>query len=272
MRSTCLFASVFAPICLVAQSLTVLSYNIRYANGHDRKNAWDFRKEAVANVVMQHRPTIIGLQEVLHDQLLFLKDQWPGYDHFGVGRDDGRESGEYAPVFFDTTAFQLLEGRTVWLSPTPDVPSMGWDATCKRIVTLVHLLDRIKGDSLWVANTHWDAAGKEARLQSARLLVDLLAGPGVRGKRSIFMGDLNARLKSPPIDFLQQNMIDACPKGRSSRGTFNGFKRLPLFSKRIDWVWLSDHWRVDDYEVPRPKVKCRQVSDHFPVIVRLSAR
>lgn len=256
-----------------AQEFTVLTYNIRYENGHDRKDRWELRKEAVANTVLEHRPSIIGLQEVLREQLAYLKDRWPGYGHFGVARDDGRESGEFAPIFFDTTGFELLEGRTIWLSPTPDEPSLGWDATCKRIVTLVVLRDRYSGDSLWVTNTHWDAEGKEARRHSARMITELLSGPDARGQRWIFMGDLNARSSEEPIQYLQQNMVDACPKNRRSRGTFNGFKRLRLFSKRIDYIWLAQgRWSVEGYEVPRPKVNCRQVSDHFPVLARLRAR
>lgn len=256
-----------------AQVIPVVTYNIRYANAHDNKDGWERRKDALASAVLAQEPGIIGLQEVLREQLAFLKDRWPAYAHFGVGRDDGRDGGEFAPVFYDTSRFVILEGTTIWLSPTPDVPSRGWDATCNRIVTLAVLRDRSSGDSLWVANTHWDAEGKEARQQSAFVVCGLLAGPIARGQRIIFMGDLNAKSREGPIRYLRDRLSDACPKGRRGRGTFNGFNRLRLFSKRIDYVWLSPgKWEVDGYEVRHPKVKCRQVSDHFPVIVRLKPR
>ena len=256
-----------------AQEIPVLTYNIRYANAHDRKDSWERRKDALANTVLAQEPGIIGLQEVLREQLAFLNDRWPAYAHFGVGRDDGRDGGEFAPVFYDTSRFALLIGNTIWLSPTPDVPSKGWDATCNRIVTLAVLRDRSSGDSLWVANTHWDAEGKEARQQSAFVVCDLLAGPIARGQRTIFMGDLNAKAREGSIRYLRDHLADACPKGRRGRGTFNGFNRWRLFSKRIDYVWLSPgKWEVEGYDVRHPKVKCRQVSDHFPVIARLRPR
>lgn len=273
MRGLSLFTASLGPVLGLAQSYTVLTYNIRYANSHDGKNSWDFRKEAVANVVLEHKPSIVGLQEVLRDQLAYLKAQWPSYEAFGVGRDDGFESGEFAPILFDPAMFELLEGRTVWLSPTPELPSKGWDATCNRIVTIVNLRDRSSGDSLWVANTHWDAAGEEARSQSARIVSDLLAGPIARGRRTIFMGDLNAKQKAEPIGYLAGHLQDACPNNRRRCGTFNGFKRLRLLLKRIDYVWLSPNgWKVNSYEVFRPRVKCRQASDHFPVLIGLSAQ
>lgn len=258
------------PLLSTAQTLPVLTYNIRYANEHDRKNGWELRKDALASTVLENKPMIIGLQEALREQLAYLKSRWTDYDVFGVGRDDGFEGGEFAPIFYDKSAFDLLEGRTVWLSPTPDRPSKGWDATCNRIVTLVILRERSSGDSLWIANTHWDAEGKEARHQSARIVCDLLAGPIARGRRAIFMGDLNSKAHEEPVGQLREHLTDSCPKGKRCRGTFNGFNRLPLFSKRIDYVWLSPgDWGVEQYRVPRPKVGCRQVSDHFPVVVGL---
>ena len=272
MRVVPLLPFLFASAFLRAQTYTVMTYNIRYENGHDRKDRWELRKEALANTVLGNKPAIIGLQEVLHGQLAYLKERWPAYAHFGVGRDNGSEGGEFAPVFYDTAMFTLLEGRTIWLSPTPGAPSMGWDATCNRIVTLVILRDRSTGDSLWLANAHWDAEGKEARHQSARIVYDLLTGPIARGNRTIFMGDLNARSREEPIRYLRDRLTDACPKGRTGRGTFNGFKRLRVLSKRIDYVWLTpERWSVETYGVPHPKVNCRQVSDHFPVVVRLKA-
>lgn len=44
-------------------------------------------------------------QEVYHSQLEDLAELFgPAYDHVGVGRDDGREAGEYSPIFYDWCA------------------------------------------------------------------------------------------------------------------------------------------------------------------------
>ncbi len=65
-----------------------------------------------------------------HNQLLDLAALLgPSYGHVGVGRDDGKEAGEYSPIFYDRTKFEVVKWRTIWLSPTPDIPgSKGWDA------------------------------------------------------------------------------------------------------------------------------------------------
>ena len=53
--------------------LTVISYNIRYDNPNDGENQWEYRKERVANYIKEIRPDIIGMQEVLDPQLVFLE-------------------------------------------------------------------------------------------------------------------------------------------------------------------------------------------------------
>ena len=257
----------------VAQDYTVLTYNIRYDNPNDSPDRWDLRKEALADEVMAHKPQLIGVQEALVQQVTFLDQRWPGYQRFGVGRDDGKAKGEFSPVYFDSTVFALVEGRTVWLSPTTGTPSKGWDAACERIATLVILRDKSKGDSLWVVNTHWDHVGVEAREQSARIVREILAPALARGKHVILMGDLNATPDDEPIASLRASFMDSCPSERGAEGTFNGFKLHLTTFKRIDYVWLSpQNWKVLSYEVPHPMVRGRQMSDHFPVVVRLGTK
>jgi endonuclease/exonuclease/phosphatase family metal-dependent hydrolase len=268
---TLLSAVLLLPALIVSagEPLTMLTWNIRYQNGHDREDRWELRREALAKEVLHHRPQVVGLQEALHEQLGYLRAQWPGYGCFGVGRDDGRESGEYAPVLWDTARFALINGRTVWLSPTPDRPSMGWDATCKRILTLVGLRDLKTTDTVWVANTHWDHVGSEAREHSARMAVELLRPLMQAGQAVVLMGDLNASPRQAPVRSLAAHFEDAAlHHGR--RATFNGFKRLRLFGRRIDYIWLAPgHWSVDHCIVPHPKVNGRHASDHFPVVAVL---
>jgi hypothetical protein len=40
------------------------------------------------------------------------------YTYLGVGRNDGKLAGEFAPVFYDSTRVKLLSANTIWLSET----------------------------------------------------------------------------------------------------------------------------------------------------------
>lgn len=251
-------------------TLTVLTYNIRYDNPADGPDRWDLRKEALARVVREQRPTVIGLQECLAHQLTYLDAQWPGLQRVGVGRDDGVEAGEFSPVYYDTTRLALAAFRTLWLSPTPDSPGKGWDAACTRIATLAVLVDRRHGDSLWVVNTHWDHVGMEARHHSARMVLDLVHVPLSMGQEVVVMGDLNATADEEPVRQLGQYLLNTCPEAQRDRGTYNGFGKASAPMPRIDHVFISPtRWRVTRELVLEPKVNGREVSDHFPVVVDL---
>lgn len=254
---------------LQGQSYTALTWNIRYDRPQDSLDRWDRRKEALANEVLQINPQLVALQEVLLNQVEYLDEHWPGFRRFGVGRDDGLKSGEFSPVYYDTTVFTMLSGRTVWLSETPDRPGFGWDASCTRVVSIVTLQDKITRDSLWVLSTHWDHEGRRARVESARLIRALMAPIVERGRRVILMGDMNATPHAKPVRYLRRYFTDAA-KGKPKRGTFNHFKLRKHCFKRIDYIWLSPgSFEVTSFDVPHPRVNGRQMSDHFPVVVTL---
>jgi endonuclease/exonuclease/phosphatase family metal-dependent hydrolase len=248
-------------------SFTVLTWNIRNDHPQDGENAWPRRREALAAEVLGHRPAIIALQEALIGQVRFLDGRFGGYRRYGVGREDGKERGEYCPVWVDTSRFDMLHARTIWLSPSPDQPGKGWDAACERIATLILLRDRRGPDTLWLVNTHWDHQGEQARRHSAGLLLTELQGPLDRDRPMLLLGDLNAAPDSEPLQKLYTRFADACPPQRSAEGTFNGFDPAPAASPRIDYVlYAGAALEALDYYVPRPMLRGRPLSDHYPVL------
>ena len=65
---------------------------------------------------------ILGTQEVLHNQLEDLKQRLPEYGVIGVGREDGKEKGEYSALWYKKDRFNLLDSGYFWLSETPKLP------------------------------------------------------------------------------------------------------------------------------------------------------
>lgn len=76
------------------------TFNIRYDNPQDSLNNWQYRKARVCKFIQEQKIDILGMQEVLHNQFLDLRSGLPEYDGIGVGRDDGKTAGEYAPLFY----------------------------------------------------------------------------------------------------------------------------------------------------------------------------
>ncbi len=150
--------------------LTVMSYNIKYANEMDGGNSWSLRKDHLAGQLKFYEPNIFGVQEALHSQLEFLKDELSGYEYFGKGRDDGDQKGEFSAIFFKTNKFELLKHGTFWLSSTPENPGRGWDADYPRVCTYGLFKEKETGKEFWVFNTHFDHNGVEARAESVKLI------------------------------------------------------------------------------------------------------
>ena len=67
-----------------------MTYNIRYDTPQDSVNQWPKRAHKVYALIKKYDPDLIGLQEVLHHQLMDLVQNLPAYTYIGVGRDDGK--------------------------------------------------------------------------------------------------------------------------------------------------------------------------------------
>ena len=96
-------------ICLMAQTFRIGRFNIRYDNPKDSLNNWKYRKRAIAQLIRFHDFDILGAQEGLHHMLVQLQEKLPGYTYIGVGRDDGRQEGEYSAIFYKKDTFTLLD-------------------------------------------------------------------------------------------------------------------------------------------------------------------
>jgi endonuclease/exonuclease/phosphatase family metal-dependent hydrolase len=267
-----------------------MTFNIRFNNAADGRNAWPKRRDDVAELILRQKPDLLGLQEALAGQIGELKERiGDEHDWYGVGRDDGKEQGEFAPIFYRRARFEVLGKGTFWLSETPEkVGSKGWDAALPRVATWLKLKDKAADRELLFANVHFDHRGQQARLESARLLRRKLAE--VAGDAPIvLLGDFNATPDSRPYEAL----VDAAElKGddgtatkaavfRDARGlvanpagpntTWNGFTKA-IDGSRIDHVLVDAHWTVAGFAVIDEQTKDgRFYSDHFPIVVKLSA-
>ena len=128
-------ALIFLIVLFISNDIKVLSYNIRYNNPNDGKDIWDNRKESIVDFINYEDFDFTGLQEVTFSQLKYLEDKLVNYSYHGVGRDDGKQKGEFAPIFYNKNRYKLISGNTFWLSETPNTISVGWDASMERICT-----------------------------------------------------------------------------------------------------------------------------------------
>ena len=249
-----------------------ISYNIRYDGHSDLAPDWSQRKDPIVVQLQKERPTIIGFQEVLANQLKDLQQELPAFRYVGVGRDDGQLAGEFAPIFYDTTRYQLLQSATFWLSPTPEVPSKGWDAALNRICTYALLESKYDRKKLWVLNTHFDHLGTDARLHSAELLVEKFAELTQDvAAPLLLLGDFNAEPDSYVYELLSRHFSDLSCSIRHrelcSGPTFNAFTLSESDDKIIDYFFGGPEVLSIRFEVLHSKFDRSYPSDHFPIVL-----
>ena len=259
-----------------AQPLLAMTYNIRLDTAADGVNAWPHRRNFLIGQIATMRPEVLGLQEVLPHQKRELEVALPDYSFVGVGRDDGREQGEFAPLAIDRRYFRISGQGAFWLSPTPAVPSLGWDGAFKRMVTWARMTRRADGVRLLVLNTHWDHVGTMARMQSGAMMLEWIARNRRNGEEVIVLGDFNADADEPSMRQMTANsgngaaLVDT--RMASAAGSFgpaisfNGFDPFPKTGKLIDHVLVSPAIAVRAHAVIAQHENGRVASDHFPVV------
>ncbi|MDR2005213.1 MAG: endonuclease/exonuclease/phosphatase family protein [Prevotella sp.] len=294
--------SVFVFLCvsfIYSQDLVVGSYNIRYNNQGDAEkgNGWERRYPVITKLISFNDFDILGTQEVLHNQLEDLQRELPQYGYVGVGRDDGKTAGEYAPIFYKKGRFELLKSGHFWMAEQTDYPNKGWDAALPRICTWAQFKDRKKKKKIWFFNLHMDHVGVEARRHSARLVLKKIEE--MCGKDAVILtGDFNVDQTHESYKLLANSNIlfdsyEIAGVRYALNGTFNAFKPNLMTNSRIDHIFVTgkfvdDRYGVltDTYRVPVENSKelhigdfpkevfsmeaeTRLPSDHYPVKVYL---
>jgi endonuclease/exonuclease/phosphatase family metal-dependent hydrolase len=270
-----LFFSILVVSCQTKkESLKMITLNIRYDNPADGINAWPERKSIVVDFLKNENPALIGLQEALWQQYIFIDSMLTHYSSVAAGRDDGERAGEMCPVFYRNDLFDLHDSGTFWLSETPEVAgSKGWGAVLPRIVTWSSLVTKESGSRFYIFNTHFSHMSDSARVMSSRVLrseVKKVAGDDL----FIITGDFNMLPESRAygelaIDPITDSFIDSSSPPEGEISTFNGFSNTAGYS-RIDYIFVKRGIDIHKHTTQSVYRDSLFISDHWPVIVSLS--
>lgn len=281
---------------------SVATYNIRQANQRDslQGDGWGQRLPYIAGLVRFHGFDIFGTQEGFKPQLEGLKELLPGYDYIGVGREDGRDKGEHSAIFYRTDLFDVLDHGDFWLSQWPDQPGrLGWDAVCPRICSWGHFRHRPSGKEFLFFNLHMDHVGRQARIESAKLVQEKMRQFG-DDLPTFLTGDFNVdQTHQSYLTLTSGRLRDAFEVSNfryAPNGTFNSYHTDDFTTSRIDHVFVSPEVIVEKYgvltdtyrtpadstslskandapsEIELHRYRARTPSDHFPVQIMIRIR
>lgn len=259
-----------AILCSFLISVSVMSYNMRYGTAKDGDNHWDIRKIATPAMLKDLSPDLIGTQECLDFQAEYILNECPEYEGYGIGREEGF-TGERTEIFWKKDKFEFLDKGTFWLSETPTMPSIAWNAGNIRTATWVILRLKKGGQEFLFVNTHLDHISSLARENGLAMIeqrIDSLAA----GRPVILTGDFNIPDDDKTILDLNERMcnarLSAWQKGPDV-GTFNDFGRNKE-REVIDYIYYQGFRRCKRFSVINKIYKnIPYISDHYPVIAEL---
>ncbi|KAF5240209.1 hypothetical protein FAUST_4483 [Fusarium austroamericanum] len=266
----------------------LMTYNIRLAPNHPERGEelWPVRRPRLVsqlNFETSGRPeSLVCMQEATYPQIQDLQgdlgDEW---DYYGVGRKGGNR-GEFSPIFYRPSVWNMEDSKTYWLSSTPHkVGSRGWDAAFPRIVTVARFQHISTGNRLVYMCTHFDHKGKTARENSAKLIsatAEEWSSYGFENVPVFIGGDLNSSPDEPAYKHLASAMNDvksiiplAKRFGHSSY-TYTGFTVSPSDDMDLDHIFVKDTsgLQFKSFAVLNNLYEDGVfISDHRPVVVDL---
>jgi endonuclease/exonuclease/phosphatase family metal-dependent hydrolase len=251
--------------------LKVMSYNIRLGTAKDGTNSWEYRYPATAMMLKDQMPDVFGVQEAFDFQVKFITENFKEYDCVGVGRDNGKSEGEHMSIFWNKKNVKMLKWGTFWLSETPEKPSKGWDAKCKRTATWALMKDKKTGKHFYYVNTHLDHRGSEARRQGLNLIVSRIDKINPKGYPMVLTGDFNMKPDDTALAGLEQRMQSA----RKIAPKTDNHATLNLWGKGkadmvIDYIYVSGFSACPEYHTITEKYGTwKYVSDHYPIYAKL---
>lgn len=248
-----------------AGQVRIVSFNIRYG-GSGLRSAKS-RAPLVLQTLREAKPDSFGLQEALKEWMDELTEGLPEYGFVGVGRDDGKDAGEFNPIFYLKEKYDLVDSGTFWLSETPEVPSLGWNGGCNRVCTWAVLRNRETGFTYAHVNTHLDNASEEARLNGAKLVREKLLSFDMP---VVCTGDFNVEEGSAVYRIMADGPIadsKALAPDTMSSGTYHDYFPIRMRQKSpIDYIFVSkDTVLPQVYRVIDRRVQGRFASDHYAI-------
>ncbi len=209
-----------------------------------------------AQVIRAHSPDVVAIQEVHLDQAARLA-RATGLQLYFVQTLDCRDQGpDFGMAILSRYPFEE-NSRKIYLLPNHPL-----DTRRREFRKMAGVSINVDGRRIRIYNTHLTAIGSSGDffnpyrfLQATSIRDFILEDQGSSGN-TILMGDFNSQPGTLVYRLLRGTFRDANPGGNTTVG-----------GTRVDYIFVGGtDLRIDDSGV----LNTGRVSDHFPVITRLS--
>lgn len=244
-------------------TLRIMSFNVRCTNVG--RESWEDRIDIVTGTMINSGADSIGVQEATPEWMETFSTTLKDYAYVGVGRDDGKNAGEFSAIFYLKDKYNLVDSGTFWLSETPNEPSLGWDAGCNRVCTWAVLENKETKEKYVHLNSHFDHVGIKAREESVKMI--LAKADEYKDLPVVFTADMNVNEGSDNYVEFTKVLNDTKYLAKDTMDYLTYHDTQPKFHEGniIDYVMVNDYFDATSYKVVTAGIDERYVSDHFPV-------
>ncbi|NEN90438.1 MAG: endonuclease/exonuclease/phosphatase family protein [Okeania sp. SIO3H1] len=256
--------------------IKIITFNIRYDKPDPGNYRWEVRKNAVASLIYEYTPDIIGTQEVKVNQLLDLQQLLPNYYSLGGDRR-GTGNDEHCAIFYQKDRLNCLDHGDFWLSETQDVPgsiTSSWGNHLPRIASWARFNIFEDNRQIVIINTHLDYDSKKARELGAKLIFDSLQTEKLNPDKESFIF-VTADFNDQPGSNARNTFLNPLKNGLclldvlsdlklSKQMTYNDFTDKAFLA--IDTIYYDSRLNLHSVKVENKKYDGILPSDHFPVV------
>lgn len=242
--------------------------------------SWKKRLPRIAELIKEMKPDIIGLQELMNDQidslLPLLSDS---LEFFSMPSTEGEING----ILYNIERFEVLKTKILYMSATPNIPNP--DA-----LTMVELKDRKSGLSFSVFNAHLDFSNVNKRDFQARFI-----GKNVEEVAQkmpvLLLGDFNTFPNRPDLlklpaydgDYIHHLLTFGSLRDARTEALLGHVGPLSTFTNQnddgipfkgngtpgviLDHIFVTKKITVLIHAIQSGKVNGHFPSDHMPVII-----
>lgn len=273
---------------LIPEGLMVMSSNVRFASARSKSSNpdtgdrdWTNRKAAYYAMVNYYRPAVIGLQEAEKEQVKDIKNNCSGYNHYGLGRKQGKDiladdsywglvpgtqSGEESStILYRTDLITLNSSGTFWHSTTPNTAGSYYSAMTDKVPqtsTWAIMTYKPTNKQFFMLNTHLSLY--DSRPDEIALIMSTVNSKNTGNLPVIMTGDWNLVEGDSWLDPIEAAYSNARHTAQisDSYGTYHWWGTQ---SKLIDHIYYKGIGDCYMFRTDNRKWNDKYISDHYPV-------
>lgn len=245
-----------------ADSVRIVSFNVRCKD--DTFGSVEGRSQLICSALGQYAPDSFGVQEATAEWIEIFKETLTDYDCVSQMRD-GKGSSEASAVFYLKDKYNLLDSGTIWLSDTPDEFASKFTLSfCPRIATWVTLENKATGEKYTHINTHLDHVLESVRVDQINVLKVKIEELKAKGYPVVCTGDFNTKEGADAYNEMKPCLNDSkyLAVNSDDGATYLNYGKNIFETKPIDFIFVSDGVRVENYKIIDEKIGDMYLSDH----------